>query len=424
MTYQKNIQISYHQQDTDYYCGAACAQMILDSIGAGILDQDTLYNENHSHTSYDQNLYNSLGQKIEWATPPDGLNWTLNHHLPTAFHSFFVEDSISNEDSISRMIAWTIEHFGVPPAALVLEARHWILVRGMTVSTEPQSSIDTIYTISQFRINDPWPPVPSWDMMTRTRDSSLAPPPPHSQNDNCGTGGNRGIADELVAYSYWQTHYMTAANYHPNGHWQGKFVAVCDPDRPPERRGPFLRPELRFDGNRILSNETAVKLAREILDDRKIFPKDERWSKMLSNIQPMEPIFVQRIDRLDDYYYIVPLSSSEQKATGALLFDARYGTFQQATSFPTAEETLVRPLSISNVHKLLNGAKLELGEYQGVLPIREEALEVLKYWCWKPCRESLSPLWPFRVGVCGGQSVYVRIDGKVFTELHDQICGL
>lgn len=27
-----------HQQDTGYYCGAAVAQMILDSIGPGILD--------------------------------------------------------------------------------------------------------------------------------------------------------------------------------------------------------------------------------------------------------------------------------------------------------------------------------------------------------------------------------------------------
>ncbi len=320
---------------------------------SGILDQDTLYTENHTHTNYDQNLYNSLGQKVEWSTPPDGLNWTLNHHLPSAFPSFFVEDSLSSEDSISRMIAWTIEHYSVPPAALVLGAQHWILVRGMTLSAAPQSSFDTAYTISQFRINDPWPPVPSWDMTTRTRNSLLAPPPPHSQTDQCGTGSNRGIAD-----------------------------------------------------------------------DRKIFPEVRHWSETLNNVQPVKPIFVQRMDHRDDYYYIVPLSQAERKATGALMFDARYGTFQQATSFPTAEATLINPLSTRKVHSLLSGLKLELGEYQGVLHIREEALEILENRFWKPCRESLSPLWPFWIGLCSGQMVYVRIDGKIFAELHDQICGL
>lgn len=33
------LAIDYHQEDTDYYCGAACAQMTLECISAGILDQ-------------------------------------------------------------------------------------------------------------------------------------------------------------------------------------------------------------------------------------------------------------------------------------------------------------------------------------------------------------------------------------------------
>jgi hypothetical protein len=38
MAWMKNIATGYHQQDTDYYCGAAVAQMILDEIGAGLID--------------------------------------------------------------------------------------------------------------------------------------------------------------------------------------------------------------------------------------------------------------------------------------------------------------------------------------------------------------------------------------------------
>ena len=51
MTWFKDLATPYHQQDTDYYCGAAVAQMILGSIGSGILDQNTLYNSNHAHSS-------------------------------------------------------------------------------------------------------------------------------------------------------------------------------------------------------------------------------------------------------------------------------------------------------------------------------------------------------------------------------------
>jgi predicted double-glycine peptidase len=47
MPVHEDLSVSYHQQDTDYYCGAACAQMVLDQIGAGLLDQNNLYNENH-----------------------------------------------------------------------------------------------------------------------------------------------------------------------------------------------------------------------------------------------------------------------------------------------------------------------------------------------------------------------------------------
>jgi hypothetical protein len=48
---QESLAVGYHQQDTDYYCGAACAQMVLVSIGAGILDQVGLYADNHSHST-------------------------------------------------------------------------------------------------------------------------------------------------------------------------------------------------------------------------------------------------------------------------------------------------------------------------------------------------------------------------------------
>ena len=51
MPTHENLAVAYHQQDTDYYCGAACAQMVLDSLGAGLLDQNVLYDRKESLTS-------------------------------------------------------------------------------------------------------------------------------------------------------------------------------------------------------------------------------------------------------------------------------------------------------------------------------------------------------------------------------------
>jgi hypothetical protein len=42
MPVSEDLSVAYHQQDTDYYCGAACAQMVLNSIGTDVLNQDDL----------------------------------------------------------------------------------------------------------------------------------------------------------------------------------------------------------------------------------------------------------------------------------------------------------------------------------------------------------------------------------------------
>jgi len=44
------LTVPYHQQDTDVYCGTACAQMVLESIGAGLQAQERhLYRRKEPH---------------------------------------------------------------------------------------------------------------------------------------------------------------------------------------------------------------------------------------------------------------------------------------------------------------------------------------------------------------------------------------
>lgn len=424
MVYQKNLQVPYHQQDTGYYCGAACAQMVLASptVGAGLLGQDNLYTDNHNNTNWDQNLFDAFGNRIEWATPPDGLEWTLDNHDPQIGpnHHEYVAFALPNEDAISRKIAWTIEYYDIAPCALVLGAAHWIVVRGMDLSKAPTSSADIGYTINNFRINDPWPPVPSSAYWAQP---GQPPPPPHNAGDGCGTGGNRGVADEVITYTQWKNTYMTGANYHAQGHWQGEFVAVCDPELPTMRRGPSVRRIRRFDGERLISRDEVTRLAVEMIENREL-PQDKPWLESLKGVKPADAVLVQRLDRLDDYYYFVPLVSEEKAATAALVFDARFGDFQQASLFPKPEPSIVSLPTSQAVLKQVVGKTFEMERYRGFLHVREEVTTVLEQWVWKPCLESLSPLWPFRMVVSGGNTVYVRIDGQVFTTLYENVLGI
>jgi hypothetical protein len=176
--------------------------MVLEQIGAGLLDQNDLYAEIQSHS------------KIEtsWYSGPDGLSWTLNHYRPASLTNYFALFELANEDAISRRIVWTIEHYGVAPVALVSGCDHWIVVSGYEATSAPTSASDRSYEITAFDVNFPWPPTPSF-----------APPPPHSAGDVCGSGGIRGVANKHIAYSTWQCDYMTGV---PVGHWAGKYLAI------------------------------------------------------------------------------------------------------------------------------------------------------------------------------------------------------
>jgi len=195
MPTHESLAVPYHQQDTDYYCGAACAQMVLDSLGAGLLDQNVLYNDNHSHST----------TEAGWYTAPDGLQWTMHNLEPPAppgpphYGSYdFVLFALDTEDLISRKIVWTIHNYKAAPIAMVFGSAHWIVVRGYTASAAPADYSDMSYTIDSFDVNNPEPPTPGGS------NPSLAPPPPHTDGtDGCGTGGSRGLANENISYSTW-----------------------------------------------------------------------------------------------------------------------------------------------------------------------------------------------------------------------------
>jgi hypothetical protein len=419
---ETELNVPYHQQDTDYYCGAASAQMVLASLGLGLLPQDQLYNDNHAHSILEGN----------WYTAPDGLFWTLNtlsgghpHPIPsnpeeTVDWAFLGYHEATSEDAISRKICWTIQHYTIAPIALVYGSAHWIVVRGYAADRAPVNGVDPGFSIDHFYVNNPWPPVPSASNPTQ------APPPPHSATDGCGTGGQRGIANELITYADWHDTYMTGVG---GGYYAGKFIAMCDPSPPAARPGirkAIVRP---FPGTSIISPASAAELAVGGLKAAGLFTKAGVWQTTLERTTTGTPELVQRLDHPDKYYYVVPIETGG-KLTAASRVDAKYGTHLGSILSPPLLSASgpgavhVNPLFLSQQNALtaVLGARIKLGT-AGILVTRPETLVPHPTLVWEPCLESLSPYYPFRMFTAGRTQLYVRVDGKVFTKLTADIRG-
>jgi len=392
----KTLKVPYHQQDLSYFCGAAAVQMVLRGLGTSLLGQHSLYNQNHA--------YKTVDPGAGWASPPDGVTSTLEHRKPATFATTIALAAADSADAISRKIVWAIQHHDLASVALVDGDDHWVVVHGYDVTDDPQTSDDTSYSINSFDIRDPWPPASGLDK---------PPVPPHKTKDGCGTGEDRGLAPHHVTFVEWRDHYMTGV---PSGYWQGKFIAVCDPDPPPTLPGEAHPPANEHDGEDIISPGRAAAGAVAGLKSHGLYERQD-WASILRSTKPGRPLLVQRLDRLDRYYYIVPFLRGRVSTSAFALVDAKRGDYRQcaalsapkAVRFPDPQESLRRSI----------GKKYELPDRQGILVVRPQSVSMLPVLVWRTCVESLSPYYPFHVVTVGDHRLYIRIDGEIFTALHD-----
>lgn len=395
MAWFKDLGTPYHQQDTNYYCGAAVAQMILDSIGSGLIGQNTLYSSNHSHSS------------AGWYTSPDGLNFTLNAFMPPppAFNSFFIVEAANSEPDGSANIVRTLRYFGVATGTLVYGCGHWVAVRGAKTDEDPENGP---FTIEGFYINNPWPPTPSF------YNSSLAPPPPHADPDACGNGGNRGVANEWVPYSEWRNTYHTGCDVYGVGHKQ--FVSVCDPRRPPLGPVKIVGVTRLADGSRLIPAEEAMRIALHGIESHLRSEKECPLTPAVMNAHPVSAHLVQRLDRRDEFYYLITVHQ-EGRPSAVLRGDALYGTFQGALSLTGAEKLPIieREAAVAAARQ----AVIDLEDGSGRLKLRDGTFCVHPTLVWRPCRESRSPYYPFQQMTVGDVTIYVGYDGQVYPALHD-----
>ena len=396
MSWIKHTGCTYHTQDTGYYCGAAAAMMILAEIGVPYsdLDQEDLYTSNHDHNA-----------KSGWYTDPYGLRYTLVDRRPSGFTNTFVVHKPTSEAEGTRDIVYTLHRWGVSPAVLVYGCMHWIVVPGLQTDVEPVGAA-TDYTVEGFWIHNPVY-------------HATSPPPPHDAGDGCGSGGTLGNANDFVTYAGWQSTYFTGCNYDdPAGSPQ--YISVCDPDvrdiELPRRRAK----KLLADGRKFLVSEEAVKFSQVGLDEYGLL-KDERVAAAMREAQPGQPLAVLRLDRPNTYYYLVPWQT-KGRVTALTQIDARFGIFHslQLREKPVPQEFLSRQAVLERVaHK-----RFELPEKLGRLILYPEVACLSPTLVWQPCWESFSPHLPFYQFTVGEHTIYVRVDGEVFTKLTTTGCGV
>jgi hypothetical protein len=130
------------------------------------------------------------------------------------------------------------------------------------------------------------------------------------------------------------------------------------------------------------------------------------------------------LDRLDTYYYVVPFETPRKAVMAAASVDARFGDYRQAIALPEGGTEILTTPHRTAVIDMIMGRPLQLEEPFGRIKIRREAYCLYPTLVWKPCRESLSPFYPFHMFSIGSHKIYVRIDGQIFTKLHDDVRGI
>ncbi|MBL8191365.1 MAG: hypothetical protein JNK38_25335 [Acidobacteria bacterium] len=383
MAWIKNTGSKYHTQDTGYYCGAACAMMVLAEIGVNhaSLDQDDLYNSNHTHNT-----------QSGWASDPDGVKFTMVNRKPASFTNTFVVYSKPTEAEGSQKLVYTLKQYGVSPIVLVYGCAHWIVVCGVQTNVNPDTGP---YSIEGFWVNNP---VYEFNE-------------PHSAGDICGSGGSHGIENQWVSYASWQSTYFTGCNWNStDGALQ--FLSVCDPNTPKIAMPQKVEPVRYFDGRSIVDSRKIVGALNQ--EFQRFSLTDSKLTSRVVKGTLAAPLQVRRLDAVDNFYYLFP-SMEKNNVVGYTQVNALYGNLESVFTNKRA----VKPyeFNIKKLEQQLIGLRIELPQEKGLIRLVKDKFQIEKTLVWRPCRESFSPHLPFWRIVAGPYTFYQRIDGPIFNKL-------
>jgi hypothetical protein len=383
MSWIKNTGAKYHTQDTNYYCGAACAMMVLAEIGVNYasLDQDDLYTSNNTHNA-----------KPGWYSDPEGVKYTMVHRKPASFANTFVVYRKPTEIEGSQKLVYTLKQYGVSPIVMVYGCAHWIVVCGVQTNVNPSTGP---YTIEGFWVNNPV-----------HEDNE-----PHAAGDTCGSGGGHGIENQWVSYASWRSTYFTGCNY-DSADGSLQYLSVCDPEEPKITAPRQVEPVRYFDGRSIADSKKIASVLKQELQRFSLV--DEKRTARVARGKFATPLLVKRLDVEGAYYYLVP-SMEEDTVVGYAQVDALYGNLESV--FTLKRGVKLFETDVKKITQRVTDLRVELPQEGGRFLLSKGKFKIEKSLVWRPCRQAYSPHLPFWQIISGPFIFYQRIDGPVFAQL-------
>ncbi|HYN06355.1 MAG TPA: hypothetical protein VES67_03100 [Vicinamibacterales bacterium] len=201
-----------------------------------------------------------------------------------------------------------------------------------------------------------------------------------------------------------------------------------EPSPPPSQPAGQDPRDLDIGTSSVVSVNAAVAGALKGFEDYGLAKRAD-WAPLLAPPSvPRAPILVQRLDATESsrgYYYLVPIGPTDDNVSAVVRVDAVSGRYLEASPFLSHGDKKPWGTMMANwrsetiTRRKIAGRTFERRNYQGSVVADARGVGVHPAFVWKPCVESRSPFFPFRLVTIGDQQRYVRIDGKEFESLTD-----
>ena len=162
----------------------------------------------------------------------------------------------------------------------------------------------------------------------------------------------------------------------------------------------------------LLKPEAAIETAERAAT--LLLGASPRWQPSLTTRTWETPLLVQRLDRNDNYYYIVPCRR-DQGITARLSVNAISGRFMEASAIEV--EGLTLPPYVEPMLTGFFGSSFDLPAVSGRI-LRAGTVGQHPVLAWRPCSESQTPFLPFYLLTVGDRVVYWRVDGTRYDHLN------
>jgi hypothetical protein len=312
--------VTLYPQEKYYWCGAACAQMIMNGYPDAAYKKLILqgppdplpspvptncYTEAHNNNSDDP-----TDQDQEWYVDPIGLRECLRNLNPPPGGDWGIFSKLLAQEVMFDILYWMNKNH-YPVTTLIDSGDHWVVIVGFETDVEPIAGSNP--DLKELTIYDPEP----------VNVGSI-----HTDTWNGWIG----------EYGAWETPVDYA------GTWKDTYVAVIEP---PVANGVVKTKKVMRIGRKLIEPEEAMALARKYIDELRFFKRPEYAILRQPNVRPLEPIIVQEEtiskkigERKPPQYYIVPFNLKSERGRGdvplvrlSMVVNAFTGNFEGVTAF-------------------------------------------------------------------------------------------